>query len=122
MNLPEHTGRIRIGDALVDPKALDDFLDDKVEKTNKRYRAAQLFATLTAAAAMVVAVIVLIGIAQDNQRNGQLLIDCTQPGGDCYEKGQERTGEVIQLLLDEIHADLERELEQLENRLAKGGF
>lgn len=35
----------------------------------------------------------------------QALLDCTTPHGDCYEKGQKQTGDVIQQLIDASKAD-----------------
>lgn len=37
----------------------------------------------------------LTEIAETNRANGQRLIDCTTPGGQCFEDGNDRTGEAI---------------------------
>jgi hypothetical protein len=37
-------------------------------------------------------------IAHDTKRNADTLIDCTTPGGRCYEEGRARTGEAVAVL------------------------
>jgi hypothetical protein len=37
----------------------------------------------------------LLDIARENRRNGDRLIDCTTPGGVCYETGQKQTANAI---------------------------
>lgn len=33
-----------------------------------------------------------------NRQNSELLVDCTVPGGECYERGQNRTGEAVAVI------------------------
>ena len=41
----------------------------------------------------------LVGAIRETQKNNtstfDLLVDCTSPGGDCFEAGQKRTGEAV---------------------------
>lgn len=99
----------------------DDVLNDpKVVQANLKYRQFNSRIVMWAAAAVVLMMFGLGLIGWQGQQQRQDLIDCTTPGGECYERGQERTAEVIQTLLDEIHADLVRELDQLQQQLERG--
>jgi hypothetical protein len=45
-------------------------------------------------------VVIDVWIAVENKRTGDAIIDCTTPEGDCFQRNQTRTGEVIQRILD----------------------
>lgn len=48
--------------------------------------------------ALLIGVARLNNVADVNRRNGELLVDCTTPGGGCYERGRAETGKAIDLL------------------------
>lgn len=83
-------------------KAMTEF-QDRPELVRKRARAIMLQRLLVAAGIILGVIMVLFilwDIAEGRDRRAQLL-DCTQPGGQCYQDGQERTAEAVQSIIDE---------------------
>lgn len=54
-----------------------------------------VLATAVALTLIVVSTFKLQGIAETNRRNGERVIDCTTPGGDCFNESTARTGEAV---------------------------
>jgi hypothetical protein len=69
-------------------------LDGSVKRANRRGRWKDTILIL-----LVIGVCVLLAgmysVVVDNRDTGNVMADCTTPGGECYERGNARTGEAI---------------------------
>ena len=50
---------------------------------------------VTLGAAVVAMLLLLVAIALGNRSNGQVIRDCTTPGGECFERSAKRQAAVI---------------------------
>lgn len=95
-------------------------LDNKVEATNHRYRVAQL----AIAAFTAVLMIAMTGIVIMNQLRirdaGEVLIDCTQPSGNCYQRAVRAQEDAVTEIIEKLQADHERLLERLVRQQQEG--
>jgi hypothetical protein len=80
---------------------VDEF-DHRPDLVKKRARAIiiERFAMVFVAAFIVASIVLLVIINVQGQGVRDTLLDCTQPGGECYSEGQQRTAKFIQQLID----------------------
>lgn len=58
------------------------------------------FIVMGALALMAVATALVILNVKGNKAS-DLIVDCTQPGGECYQRGQDGTAKAVQALVDD---------------------
>lgn len=80
----------------------EDEFEGRPDLVKKRARTIilQRVAIGVVAAFMTAAMILLVLNALASIKSRNVLLDCTQPTGECAKDGQERTGKVIQNLID----------------------
>jgi hypothetical protein len=73
----------------------------------ERARRRLLVATLVVGVigALLLAGVMWVGLA--NRQTVDTIVGCTTPGGECYDRGQARTGEIVQRIVDAQIATVE---------------
>lgn len=66
-----------------------------------------LLVNLVIGAVVAVGVYKLQNLAETNRANGQLIVDCTTPGGTCYDQAQQQTGAAVATLSRVVVAAVE---------------
>lgn len=81
--------------------------DPGLQVKRRRLELARLWLSMAAAvlsaAALVVSVVLLVqlgDVAQANRTNGQVVRDCVEPTGKCYQRNAERTEQTLTRLSD----------------------
>ena len=85
-----------------DDGQMTEFLD-RPELVRKRART-NMAQRLLGAAALLLGVLMILFILwdiEDGRKRGEVLLDCTTPGGECFEAGQTRTARAVQNIIDE---------------------
>lgn len=81
--------------------------DGRLQAHRRRLEAARVWlaalAALFSAAALAVSVLLLVqlgSVAATNRTNGEVVRDCVEPTGQCYQRNNERTAETVNRLAD----------------------